>query len=318
MSNNPTDPTNFTWPLALGPRPSDDASFSRGTLTRILGGFYTVLTPTGTSFTLRCKKKFRHAHLTPLVGDDILFTPGEGEELGWLEDILPRRSECLRPPVANVERLVLVVAPVPEPDLLLIDRLLARARAQSISALLVVSKTDLDPTLAPTLREEYRLAEVPVLAVSAHTGEGLESLRVAMRGALCCFAGQSGVGKSSLLHALTGLDLEVGSLSEKISRGRNTTRKAELLSAGDLRVFDTAGFSLLEPEKDTDPSTLKDRYPEFLPYEGQCRFDSCCHDREPGCAVTRAAAEGLIPPERLSRYRTLLSELRETWRNRYD
>ena len=312
---NPDAVTNdSSWPLALGP----DPSLLRGTLTQILGGFYTVETSNGERYTLRCKKKFRHARVTPLVGDEILFTPGEGEELGWLEDILPRRSECLRPPVANVECLVLVVAPVPEPDLLLIDRLLARARAQGISALLVVGKSDLDPKLAETLSEEYRLAEVPVIAVSARTGEGLDELRDAMRGHLCCFAGQSGVGKSSLLRALTGLELEVGSLSEKIARGRNTTRKAELLTAAGLRVFDTAGFSLLEPEKDTDPTTLKERYPEFLPYEGQCRFDSCCHDREPGCAVTRAAAEGLLPPERLSRYRTLLSELRETWRNRYD
>ena len=316
MPNNPTDISNSSWPLALGPRP--DPTLQHGTLTQILGGFYTVETSNGERYTLRCKKKFRHARLTPLVGDEILFTPGEGEELGWLEDILPRRSECLRPPVANVECLVLVVAPVPEPDLLLIDRLLARARAQAISAILVINKSDLDPDLATALREEYRLAEVPVLAVSAHTGDGLEELRGAMRGRLCCLAGQSGVGKSSLLRVLTGLDLEVGSLSEKISRGRNTTRKAELLTAAGLRVFDTAGFSLLEPEKDTDPATLKERYPEFLPYEGQCRFDSCCHDREPGCAVTRAAAEGLLPPERLSRYRTLLSELRETWRNRYD
>ena len=312
---NPDAVTNdSSWPLALGP----DSSLLRGTLTQILGGFYTVETSNGERYTLRCKKKFRHARVTPLVGDEILFTPGEGEELGWLEDILPRRSECLRPPVANVECLVLVVAPVPEPDLLLIDRLLARARAQGISALLVVGKSDLDPKLAETLSEEYRLAEVPVIAVSARTGEGLDELRDAMRGHLCCFAGQSGVGKSSLLRALTGLELEVGSLSEKIARGRNTTRKAELLTAAGLRVFDTAGFSLLEPEKDTDPTTLKERYPEFLPYEGQCRFDSCCHDREPGCAVTRAADEGLLPGERLARYRTLLTELRETWRNRYD
>lgn len=311
---------NSTDPSPLHPSPSREApcTLERAILTRVLGGFYTVRTPEGETYTLRCKKKFRHARLTPLVGDDVLFTPGTGEELGWLEDVLPRRSECLRPPVANVECLVLVVAPVPEPDLLLVDRLLARARAQSISALLVVNKSDLDPAPADALHDQYRLADLPVLPVSARTGEGLSALRQAMGSRLCCFAGQSGVGKSSLLRALTGLDLEVGSLSEKISRGRNTTRCSELLFAGDLRVFDTAGFSLLEPEQDTDPATLRLRYPEFLPYEGQCRFDSCCHDREPGCAVTRAAADGLLPQPRLDRYRTLLSELRQTWRNRYD
>ncbi len=290
----------------------------RGTLIRGMGGFYTVMDEAGAEYTLRCKKKFRHLRLTPLVGDEVRFTPGEGEEHGWLEEILPRRSECLRPPVSNVTLLMIVIAPVPAPDLLLVDRLLVRARRQGMKAMLVASKTELQPELADALRAQYAGADAPVQAVSARTGEGLDELRDRMRGELCCLAGQSGVGKSTLLNALLGLRLETGEISRKIQRGKNTTRHAELLMKDGLRVLDTAGFSLLELDGGMEPITLKTWYPEFDQYEGQCRFQPCYHDREPGCAVTAACAAGEIAPERLERYRALLAEVRESWRDRSD
>ena len=272
----------------------------------------------GLEYTLRCKKKFRRMHLSPLVGDEVRFSPGEGEEHGWLEEILPRRSECVRPPVANAELLVIVAAPVPEPDLLLCERLLLRARMQRMDTLLVINKCDLDPSLARRMTDEMAGSGITVCAVSAVTGEGLEALRGLLLGRLCCFAGQSGVGKSTLLSRLLGIDLETGTLSEKIQRGKNTTRQAELLMRNGLRVLDTAGFSLLELDGGMDPVTLKDWYPEFAEYEGQCRFQPCLHDREPGCAVTAACAEGRLHPQRVARYRALLSEVKEAWRNRYD
>ena len=285
---------------------------------RGMGGFYTVVDGQGELFTLRCKKKFRRMHLSPLVGDEVLFTPGEGEEHGWLEEILPRTSECIRPPVANVSLLLISVSPTPAPDMLLIDRLMVRARMQGMKMLLVVTKGDLDDTLADTLRAQYAGAEVPVYPVCARTGEGLEELREAMRGELCCMAGQSGVGKSTLLNALLDLELETGEISQKIQRGKNTTRHAELLMKDGLRVLDTAGFSLLELDGGMDPITLKDYYPEFAEHEGECRFTPCYHDREPGCAVTAACENGDIHPERLARYRELLTEIRTAWRERYD
>lgn len=290
----------------------------QGSLVRAMGGFYTVRDAGGQLFTLRCKKKFRHQHISPLVGDEVLFTPGEGEEHGWLEDILPRRSVCLRPPVANVDRLVMVVAPVPEPDLLLIDRIMVRARQQQMQLLLVVNKCDMDSSLAEGLRRQYAGAQAPVLAVSAISGAGLEEMRNAMRGSLCCLTGQSGVGKSTLLGRLLGMELETGELSEKIQRGKNTTRYAELLEKDGLRVLDTAGFSLLELDAKLEPIELKDYYPEFAPYEGACRFQPCYHDKEPGCRVTEACAAGEIDACRLERYRNLLAEVRQTWRERYD
>ena len=290
----------------------------QGTLVRGFGGFYTVRDAEGQEFTLRCKKKFRRLGLSPLVGDEVLFTPGEGEEHGWLEEILPRSSQCLRPPVANVSLLLIVVAPVPEPDLLLVDRMMVRARAQGMDMLLVVNKCDLDEGLAQELSAQYAGAQVPVYAVSAESGQGLATLRERMGGRLCCLSGQSGVGKSTLLNALLGLSLETGEISRKIQRGKNTTRHAELLVKDGLRVLDTAGFSLLELDGGMEPVTLKEYYPEFAEYEGKCRFEPCYHDREPGCAVTAACGEGAIHPQRLARYRALLAEVRQAWRERYD
>ena len=290
-----------------------------GTILRGIGSFYTVKEDeTGEQWTLRAKKKFRRERISPLPGDRILFIPGEGEEHGWIEEILPRKTLCLRPPVANVVTLVIVLAPVPEADLLLADRQMSRAFQQGMRVLLAVNKQDLDPELAGRLSEEYRAAGVPVFPVSALEGTGLEPLRKAMEGSLCCLTGQSGAGKSTLLNALMNLHLETGEISRKIARGKNTTRHVELIEGGGLRVMDTAGFSLLESEKNLPPEELKTRYPEFLPLEGKCRFRECLHDREPGCAVAEAAAQGRVHPARWERYRLLLADTRENGKSRYD
>ena len=138
----------------------------------------------------------------------------------------------------------------------------------------------------------------------------------------CCLTGQSGVGKSTLLNALLGLELETGEISEKIQRGKNTTRHAQMLirksPEGDIRVLDTAGFSLLELDAKMEPDKLRECYPEFAEHEGCCRFTPCMHDREPGCSVTAAVNAGEIDPGRVERYRLLLSDVRETWKQRYN
>ena len=295
-----------------------EVTMLHGTLIRGIGSFYTAKDTAGNTYTLRCKKKFRHQGISPLTGDEVRFTPGEGEKDGWIEEILPRKTVCLRPPVANVSCLIIVIAPVPEADLLLTDRLISRAVAQNMNILIAVNKTDLDQALAPVISEQYRPAGIPVFPVSGKTGEGLEALKEAMKGELCCLTGQSGAGKSTLLNALLRTHLETGDISRKISRGKNTTRQSELIEKEGLRVMDTAGFSLLEPERPLPPEKIRERYPEFIPYEGKCRFRECLHDREPGCAVQKAAENGIIHPERLRRYRQLLSETREVWRERYD
>ena len=292
-----------------------------GIIIRGRGGLYTARDGAGREYVLRAKKKFRRQGMSPLVGDRILFTPGEiSDEHGWVEEILPRQSQCLRPPVANVTFLCVVVAPRPAPDWLLVDKLLIYARKQGIRPLLIMNKADdegAEATFAQ-MQAMYAGAEAEMLAVSAREKNGLQPLEARLAGEICCFSGQSGVGKSTLLNALFGLGVETGEISEKIQRGKNTTRHAELFARGDAQVIDTPGFSLLEMDEVFDPVLLREYYPEFQPYEGKCRFAPCYHGSEPGCAVLQAAKSGLINGERLDRYHILLADCRQAWRNRYD
>ena len=289
-----------------------------GSILRGIGSFYTVLCDgDGQEYTLRAQKKLRHQKLTPMVGDRVRFTPGQGEENGWLEEILPRRSMMIRPSVANVDMLMLVVASVPQPDLLLVDKLILRANAGGMQPAICVNKIDLGDELAAQIRREYAGTQLRVFAVSAQTGEGVEALREAMRGKVTCLAGQSAVGKSSLLNRLFGLELETGGLSRKTERGRHTTRRSEMMALDGMFVLDTPGFSLLELEETMEPEAFAQLYPEYNALAGECRFQPCQHDREPGCAVHAAVDQGLLSPERWARYRELLGEVREKWKGRY-
>lgn len=290
----------------------------QGVIVKGVGGLYYARDPQGNTHVLRAKGKFRKQRVTPMVGDRVSFTPGTGDEHGWVEEILPRDSELIRPPVANIRHIVLVIAPQPAPDFLLIDTLIVMAVKQGIQPALVVNKCDLDPDLFEQVRRDYAQLDMPILQTSAQMGDGLDELRDLIRGGICCFAGQSGVGKSTLLSAATGLTLQTGEISRKISRGRHTTRHAELLFSGDYCVLDTPGFSLLELWEGLEPIQLKEYYPEFFPYEGQCRFSPCYHLSEPGCAVLEAMREGRLSQARLERYHTLLKKVQESWRNRYD
>lgn len=289
-----------------------------GSIMRGIGSFYTVLCDEdGQEYTLRAQKKLRHQKLTPMVGDRVRFTPGEGEEDGWLEEILPRKSVMVRPSVANCDMLMLVVASVPHPDMLLIDKLILRAAQGGMTPAICVNKVDLGDALIRSIREEYAGTQLRVFAASALTGEGVEALREAMRGKVTCLAGQSAVGKSSLINALLGLKLETGGLSRKTDRGRHTTRRSEMMASDGMLVLDTPGFSLLELE-DIDPQDFAQLYPEYNELAGACRFQPCLHDREPGCAVQAAVQAGRLSAVRWARYRELLAQVRENWKGRYE
>ena len=285
---------------------------------RGVGSFYTVrCDEDGQEYTLRAQKKLRHQRMTPMVGDRVRFTPGEGEENGWLEEILPRRSMLERPSVANVDMLMLVVASVPQPDMLLCDKLILRAARGNMIPAICVNKIDLGDQLVRGIREEYAGTQLRVFAASAKTGEGIDELREQMRGKGTCLAGQSAVGKSSLLNALFGLELETGGLSRKTDRGRHTTRRSEMMALDGMMVLDTPGFSLLEMESGIEPQDFAQLYPEYNALSEGCRFQPCLHDREPGCAVHAAVDRGELSAVRWERYRELLAQVKENWKGRY-
>ena len=291
----------------------------QGVILQGIGGFYTARDDGGAEYTLRAQGKLRRERTKPKVGDRVELSPGEGEEHGWILRVLPRRNELVRPPVANIDVIVIVVAAAtPDPDLLMADRLMLNARRAGIDVQLVINKRDLDPARAEAIARQYRDAEVSPLRVSAGTGAGLDELRRRLRGKVHALAGQSGAGKSTMINALYGLELETGDLSRKIERGKNTTRHCQLIPVeGGGMVLDTPGFSLLETEL-FDPVELKDCWPEFARYEGQCYFQPCYHASEPRCAVRDAVAAGEIDDERHGRYMELLEEMRQRWRDRYD
>ena len=291
----------------------------QGVILQGIGGFYTARDDGGAEYTLRAQGKLRRERTKPKVGDRVDFSPGEGEEHGWILRVLPRRNELVRPPVANIDVIVIVVAAAtPDPDLLMADRLMLNARRAGIDVQLVINKRDLDPARAEAIERQYRDAGVSPMRVSAGTGAGLEELRQRLRGKVHALAGQSGAGKSTLINALYGLDLETGDLSRRIERGKNTTRHCQLIPVeGGGMVLDTPGFSLLEAEL-FDPVELKDCWPEFARYEGKCYFQPCYHASEPRCAVRDAVTAGEIDNERHERYTELLEEMRQRWRDRYD
>ena len=287
----------------------------RGRIVKALSGFYYVDSGNGTLTQCRARGRFRRQDQSPLVGDFVRITR-QGDK-GVLEALLPRKNAFIRPAVANIDQLVVLAScaiPVTEP--FLIDRVLAIAQLQNVPALVVVNKDDLAP--AQPLAEIYRRAGVPVLVTSAETGEGIEALREALAGKLSCLTGNSGVGKSSLLNrACPQLQLPVGEVSEKLGRGRHTTRHIELYSLGsNTFVADTPGFSAFDTERMelVHKEQLQYAFPEFAPYLGHCQFPDCAHRKEPGCAVRKALAEGKIGQTRYSSYERLYelaSQLKE-------
>lgn len=273
-----------------------------GRIIRSLSGFYDVQLPGGV-ISCRGRGVLRRQHVTPLTGDLVEITLERGK--GMVEAVLPRRNSFIRPAVANVDALVIFAAnvnPVTEP--FLIDRVAAIAGNQNVESVLCVNKCDLDP--AQGLREIYRRAGFQVFAVSAATGEGLEPLRAFLRGKLTAFTGNTGVGKSSILNALCpALCLPTGEVSEKLGRGRHTTRHVELFALDESTyVMDTPGFASF----DTDQmdvilkENLQYAFPDFAPYIGRCQFADCSHRREPGCAIRAALDQGQLEPTRYESY----------------
>ena len=283
-----------------------------GRIIKALSGFYYVDAGEGRPIPCRGRGKLRHQKIIPLVGDRVeISTLDDGT--GMVDAILPRKNQFCRPMVANIDQMVIIASgAVPVTDPFLIDRMAAVAEWKGCEVLLCFNKCDLDR--AEELAALYRAAGFPTLQVSAESGEGIDKLAAAVSGKVSAFTGNSGVGKSSILNALQpDFGLRVGEVSEKLGRGRHTTRHVELFPVAGGLVADTPGFSSFDAEQaETIPKEeLASAFREFRPYLDLCRFQGCAHIKEKGCAVREAVTEGKIALSRHKSYIRLYEQARE-------
>lgn len=282
----------------------------KGLIVRALSGFYYVKADDGREYECRARGIFRKQEVSPCVGDRVELEPTE-EGKGQVSAILPRKNSLIRPPVANLDLLVLVVsAREPLPNLFVLDKLLAIAEYQNIPPAIVLTKSDLEDP-AP-VADIYRKVGYPVFVVSSETGDGVEAVRSFLQGKLCAFTGNTGVGKSSLLNRIDPrLSIETAQISQKLGRGRHTTRHVQLYEQpGGGYIADTPGFSAVDLER--FQVILKEElelcFPEFEPYRTKCRFTGCSHTKEKGCAVLAAVEAGEIPKSRHESYLALYED----------
>ena len=291
----------------------------QGVIIKALSGFYYVRTDDGTVTECRARGRFRLDGTSPLVGDHVeisVDTQGKGR----VDRLLPRKNFFVRPAVANIDLLVSVASEVePVTDPFLIDRVTSVAEHSGCEVLICINKCDASDSRR--LADIYAATPYRVISTSAVTGEGISALTECIRGRVCAFSGNSGVGKSSILNALEpGLGLRTGEVSEKLGRGRHTTRHVEIFPVAGGFCADTPGFASFDVEQ--MPPIPKDElghtFPEFEPYIGCCRFDDCAHIKEPGCAVRDAVESGAVSRSRYESYCRLyeISARYKEWENR--
>lgn len=287
----------------------------QGKIVKGIAGFYYVHTAGGGVYECKAKGIFRKDKKKPLVGDNVeLAVLDEEKKLGNIERLLPRRSELIRPAVANVDQAVVIFSIIkPQPNFNLLDRFLIMMDRQGIPCIICFNKLDMDEAgEGANYREIYRRAGYQTLSVSAKKRQNIDMLTELLAGKTTTVAGPSGVGKSSLVNCLQqNIVMETGTISKKIERGRHTTRHSELIAIDrDTYILDTPGFSslsLFELEKEE----LAGFYGEFGPFEKDCRFRGCAHVSEPVCGVKAAVEAGQISSVRYENYCQLYAELKE-------
>ena len=288
----------------------------RGIIVKGIAGFYYVSCG---DETIECKARgiFKNRGITPAVGDDVEISLTAEPGKGVIEEILPRKNVFIRPPIANIDTFIVVMAAAhPKPNFPVIDKFLVMADAKGTDIVICVNKTDIaKPKDIESIREIYE-GLYPVVMASAETGAGIDELKSKLSGKKAAFAGPSGVGKSSILNAiLPQANAQMGEISHKTKRGRHTTRHVEIFRVGDFMIYDTPGFTsfdIMEAGEDT----LDMHYPEMAVYKGKCYYDDCRHLKEPDCMVKKALEEGRIHPMRYESYRTQIEEIRNK-KNKY-
>lgn len=280
-----------------------------GIIIKGIGGFYYV-EAAGEIYECKARGLFRKEGIKPLAGDRVVISVNEKAE-NTIESIAERNSEFLRPPVANIDRLFIVSSVCdPAPSLLIIDRLTALAFHKGIEPIVVFTKNDLQS--ADEYVEIYKKAGIKSFSVSSETGENVELVLQELNGHISAFCGNTGVGKSSLLNALDpSLSLETGEISNKLGRGRHTTRHSELFAVADGYVADTPGFSSFDVD-DENELIMKDDLPysfiEFRDYLGECKFTTCLHMKDKGCRIVEAVENGDIPKSRHESYCAMMEK----------
>lgn len=279
----------------------------QGKIIKGIGGFYYVKAADNTVYECKARGIFRKDNIKPYIGDEVEISVENGK--GSIDRIYPRKSELIRPPVANIDILVIVAAAAdPEPNIFLIDKLLVNAEESGIKPIICVNKTDVKS--GAELRKIYEKAGYDVVTVSAATEDGFEELLPHLKGKTSAFAGLSGVGKSTILNLLTDTEQETGEVSEKIKRGRHTTRHVELLElkCGGF-VLDTPGFSSFEVNR-IKAADLYKYFPEMKDFGDMCRFKGCSHINEPDCVIKQRTLDGEIAASRYESYVELYNQLK--------
>ena len=285
----------------------------RGKIIKALAGFYYVDNDNGAVYACRAKGAFRHEGVSPLVGDNVEFDIlDDSTHEGNIVSIRERRNELIRPAFSNVDQaMVIFAARQPDPNFNLLDRFLIMMRKQGIHTIICFNKIDIvEDSDIMQLKSIYELCGHEVAFVSVRENDGIERIREILDNKTTVLAGPSGVGKSSLINLLApDANMETGELSSKIARGKQTTRHTELFRLWHgTYLCDTPGFTSLYV-KDIEKEHLKDYFPEFAEYENECRFDTCRHISEPGCAVRYALELGRISRIRYENYCHLYDEL---------
>ena len=288
----------------------------QGKVIKAIGGFF-YISHNGKTVAAKVRKKLSYNNMEISVGDNVEFFFNEYKK-AVIEDVLPRKNELIRPNVANVDVAAIVVASVPQPDFVLVDKIILNCYIQDIKPVIIVNKSDINgENFFEQISKEYGDAVSQIISVSAETDYNLDEIKRALKGETTVFCGQSAVGKTSLLNKIAEKNQATGGISEKSGRGKHTTRHNQIFDLGDETfIVDTPGFSLLEL-KEIESSELHLYYTDMVEMQNQCKYHMCTHTTEPDCCVKRALEEGRFDKNRYQRYLTIFEELKEAEKNKF-